>query len=165
MRGTPGSACPQPEPNATELPSCAAISARAAQRRRRRRWWRREEGTRRPGPEGQVLHHVLRNALQNALRRALNVLAVASTFTLPSCAASFTCSPFTCQPALPLGLQHQQQISSVKATFFESKRAPCRSKEKRGGPSGKEASRSTKSCGALRSTQANRRCCRYLPCP
>jgi len=23
LRGTPGSACPQPEPNATELPSCA----------------------------------------------------------------------------------------------------------------------------------------------
>ena len=29
-----------------------------------------------------------------------------STFTLPSCAASFTCSPFTCRPPLPLGLQH-----------------------------------------------------------
>jgi len=26
------------------------------------------------------------------------------TFTLPSCAASFTCSPFTCRPPLPLGL-------------------------------------------------------------
>jgi len=25
LRGTPGSACPQPEPNATELPSCAHI--------------------------------------------------------------------------------------------------------------------------------------------
>ena len=32
LRGTPGSACPQPEPNATELPSCAPISARTAQR-------------------------------------------------------------------------------------------------------------------------------------
>ena len=31
LRGTPGSACPQPEPNATELPS-APISARTAQR-------------------------------------------------------------------------------------------------------------------------------------
>ena len=30
--GTPGSNCPQPEPNATELPSCARISARAAKR-------------------------------------------------------------------------------------------------------------------------------------
>ena len=27
LRGTPGSACPQPEHNATELPSCAPISA------------------------------------------------------------------------------------------------------------------------------------------
>ena len=29
-----------------------------------------------------------------------------STFTLPSCAASSTSSPFTCRPPLPLGLQH-----------------------------------------------------------
>ena len=28
LRGTPGSVCPQPEPNATEQPSCAPISAR-----------------------------------------------------------------------------------------------------------------------------------------
>ena len=49
MRGTTGSVCPQPEPNATELPSCAHISARAAQKRRRRRWWRGEEGACRPG--------------------------------------------------------------------------------------------------------------------
>ena len=27
LRGSPGIACPQPEPNATELPSCAPISA------------------------------------------------------------------------------------------------------------------------------------------
>jgi len=52
LRGTPGSACPQPEPNATELPSCAPISARAAQRRRWRRRWRGEEDAHRPGPEG-----------------------------------------------------------------------------------------------------------------
>ena len=37
-----------------------------------------------------------------------------STFTPPSCAASFTCSPFTCRPPLPLGLQHQQQVSNVQ---------------------------------------------------
>ena len=36
-----------------------------------------------------------------------------SNLTLPSCAASFTCSPFTCRPPLPLGLQHQQQVSKV----------------------------------------------------
>ena len=59
LRGISGSACPQPEPNATELPSCAPISARDAQRRRRRRWWRGDEGAHRPGPEGQVLRHVL----------------------------------------------------------------------------------------------------------
>ena len=89
LRGTPGSACPQPEPNATELPSCAAISARAAQRRRRRRWWRRKEGTRRPGPEGQVLHHILRHVLQNLLRRVLYVPALhESTATAAGPAAS-----------------------------------------------------------------------------
>jgi len=77
LRGTPGSACPQPEPNATELPSCARISARAAQRRRRRRWWRGEESARRPGPEGQVLRHVLwhvpRHVPRHVLRRVLHV--------------------------------------------------------------------------------------------
>ena len=50
---------PSQEPNATEVPSCALISARAAQRRRRRRRWRSEEGARRPGPKGQALRHVL----------------------------------------------------------------------------------------------------------
>jgi len=35
-----------------------------------------------------------------------------STFTLPSCAASFKCSLFKCRPPLPLGLQHQQQASN-----------------------------------------------------
>ena len=80
LRGTPGSACPQPEPNAAELPSCAPISARAAQRRRRRRWWRGDEGARRPGTEVQFLRHVLwhihRNALRSALRRVLGVLVL-----------------------------------------------------------------------------------------
>ena len=35
-----------------------------------------------------------------------------NTFALPSCAASFTCPPFTCRPPLPLGLPHQQQVSN-----------------------------------------------------
>ena len=35
-------------------------------------------GQRRPGPKGQVLHHVLRNDLQNVLRRVLSVLAAAA---------------------------------------------------------------------------------------
>jgi len=82
LRGTPGSVCPQPEPNATEMPSCAPISARAAQRRRRRRWWRGEEDARRPGPEGQVLRHILWH--------------VTSSPPATPCAASFTCSPFMC---------------------------------------------------------------------
>ena len=82
LRGTLGSACPQPEPNATELPSCAPISARDAQRRRRRRWWRGDEGARRPNPEAQVLRHVLWQALRNALR---------------ICAASLACSSITCR--------------------------------------------------------------------
>ena len=130
LRGIPGSAFPQPgpnDPNATELPSCAPISARAraarsegatrqlsgiwlglwastsggaAQsaakiinrthtphflassrratrptraRRRRRRWCRGEEGARRPGPEGQVLHHELWYVPRSALRRVLHV--------------------------------------------------------------------------------------------
>ena len=42
--------------------------------------WRGEEGARRPGPEGQLLHHVLRHALRsalrNALRRVLDVLVL-----------------------------------------------------------------------------------------
>jgi len=76
LRGTPGSVCPQPEPNATELPSCAPISARTAQRRRWRRWWRGEEGARPPSPEGQVLRHVLWNVLRNVLRRVVHVLVL-----------------------------------------------------------------------------------------
>ena len=42
--------------------------------------WRGEEGARRPGPEGQFLHHALRhalrNALRNVLRRVLDVLVL-----------------------------------------------------------------------------------------
>jgi len=77
LRGTPGSACPQPEPNATELPSCARISTRAApRRRRRRRRWRGEEGARHPGPEGQVLRRVLWHVFRSALHRVLDVLVL-----------------------------------------------------------------------------------------
>ena len=75
LRGTPGSVCPQAEPNATELPSCA-------QRRRRRRRWRGEKGARRSGPEGQVLRHVLWH--------------VTSRTSAAFCAASFTCLSFMC---------------------------------------------------------------------
>jgi len=131
LRGSLGSACPQPEPNATELPSCAPISARAAQRRRRRRrWWRGEEGARSPGPEGEVLRHVPWYVLRNAGRRVLHVLAihvspkgkcgggarvrVAARRSIPFCPAYFTFSPFTCRPPLPLGLPDQRRASNVQ---------------------------------------------------
>ena len=82
LRGTPGSACPQPEPNTAELPGCAPI-----QRELHKDGggsgggeWQGEEGARRPGPEGQFLHrvlrHALRNALRNVLRRILDVLVL-----------------------------------------------------------------------------------------
>jgi len=99
LRGTPGSAYPQPEPNATELPSCAPISARDAQRRRRRRWWRGDEGARRPSPEAQVLRHVLWHALRNALR---------------NCAASLACSSFTCRLGKEWGAVEHGDLSPVK---------------------------------------------------
>jgi len=79
LRGTLGSACPQPVPNATERPHLS--ESRAAQRRRRRRWWRGEEGARRPGPEGKAP----RNALS-------------ATSCAVSCAASFTCSSLAHRP-------------------------------------------------------------------
>ena len=121
MRGTPGSACPQPKPNATELPSCARISARSAQRRRRR--WRGGEGARRPGP--QILRHVLWNVFRNALRRFLHLLvlhmspkggrglasgsprAAAYLFCpLKGCVRRvLTCPPFTSRPPLSLELE------------------------------------------------------------
>jgi len=47
-------------------------------------------------------------------RRWKMTMGKINTFTLPSCAASFTCPPFTCRPPLPLGLQHQQQVSNVQ---------------------------------------------------
>ena len=104
LRGTPGSACPQPEPNAIELPSCAPISARDAQRRLRRRWWRGDEGARRPDPEAQVLRHVMWHVLRN-------------------CAASLACSSFTCrlgkaQGAVELGAFHDEDLyaSVLRAT-------------------------------------------------
>jgi len=103
LRGTPGSVCPQPEPNATELPSCAPISARAAQRRRRRRWWRGEEGARRPGPEGQVC-----------------ATSCGTSSTAP-CAASFTCSSFMCHLRAGVGGTlfcplHVSTVSTATAT-------------------------------------------------
>jgi len=104
LRSTPGIACPQPEPNATELPSCAPISARAAQRRRRRRWWRGEEGARRPGPEGYVLRHVLWHATSRS--------------SATSCAASFTCSSFMCHLRAGAGGGSRPGRRAPQNTFF-----------------------------------------------
>ena len=83
LRGTPGSACPQPEPNATELPSCAPISTNRQLRNdsgfggggmaRRARAARAPEGQRpSPAPRG--------------------------TSSTTFCAASFTWSSFTYRP-------------------------------------------------------------------
>ena len=52
-----------------------------------------------------------RRAVRRHMKMAMDKI---NTFTLPSCAASFTCPPFTCRPPLPLGLQHQQQVSNAK---------------------------------------------------
>jgi len=99
LRGTPGSACPQPEPIAAELPSCAPISARATQTRRRW-WWRGEEDTRRPGPEGQWWK------MTRATMKTLALPSSAAPDTPPAtscvtssatyCPASFTGSSLTC---------------------------------------------------------------------
>ena len=103
LRGTPRSSCPQPEPNATELPSCAPISARAPQRRRRRRWWRGEEGARRPGPESQLLRHALWNVLRT------------------SCCASFTCLSFMCHLRAGVRGCSRPGCRAPKHTFFPHK--------------------------------------------
>jgi len=99
LRGTPGSVCPQPEPNATELPSCAPISARAAQRRR---------------GGGGVARRARAARVTARAPKAKSCATSCGTSSATSCAASFTCSPFTCRPPLPLGLPHQQRASNVQ---------------------------------------------------
>ena len=47
-----------------------------------------------------------------------------STLVLPSCAASFTCSPFKCRTSLPLELQHQQQVSDVQRVLDSTMKKP-----------------------------------------
>ena len=95
LRGIPGSVCPQPEPNATELPSCAPISARTAQRQ---------------GGGGVCV------ARRACAARAPKPTSCATSFGASSApfAASFTCPPFTCRAPLPLGLPHQQRASDVQ---------------------------------------------------
>ena len=67
MRGTPGSVCPQPEQNATELPSCAPISARTAQR---------QGGGGGGGEEGARRSTPFFCPLKGCVRRVLYVLAL-----------------------------------------------------------------------------------------
>jgi len=88
--------------------SCAASLTcwrRRRRRRRRRRWWCgrgvqcavivahrcTHPGVDEEGPREPVRRH---------WKMAMGKI---STSQLPSCAASFTCSPFTCRPPLPLG--------------------------------------------------------------
>ena len=61
---------------------------------------------------------------QPVRRRWKMMIDKINTFTLPSCAAFFTCSPFTCQPPLPLSLQHQQQVSNVQRALGATIKKP-----------------------------------------
>ena len=57
-------------------------------------------------------------------RRCKMAMGKISAFTPTSCAASFTCLPFTCRPPLPLGLQHQQQVSNVRRVLDATMKKP-----------------------------------------
>jgi len=57
---------------------------------------------------------VVRRARAARAPKAKSCTTSSATSYKTSRAASFTCSPFTCRPPLPLGLQHQQQVSSLK---------------------------------------------------
>ena len=77
LRGIPGSACPQSEPNATELPSCAPISARAAQRRRGGGGVaRKARAARAPKAKSCATSCGTFSVLRNDLRRVVHVLVL-----------------------------------------------------------------------------------------
>jgi len=82
LRGTPGSACPQPAPNATELPSCAPISAS--------RELRKDGG----GGGGGVARRARAARAPKAKSCATSCGTSSATPCATSCAASFTSSPF-----------------------------------------------------------------------
>jgi len=86
-RGTPGSACPQPEPNATELPSCAPISASCEVRK---------NGS---GGGGGVV----RRARASRAPKAKSCATSCGTSSAKSCATPFTCLSFTCRPRAAWG--------------------------------------------------------------
>ena len=110
--------------------SAAPCAASLTCWRRRRRWWcgrgvqctavvvahrwphMHAPGGRRGGPDEPVRRHWKMT------------MGKISTFTLPFCAAFFTCSPFTCRPSLPLGLQHQQQVSNVQKVLDAKMKKP-----------------------------------------
>jgi len=85
LRGNPESACPQqPEPNATELPSCAPISAS--------RELRKDCG----GGGGDVARRARAARAPEAKSCNKSFRTSCDTSPATSCAASFTCSSFTC---------------------------------------------------------------------
>ena len=57
---------------------------------------------------------VARRARAARAPKAKSCTTSSVTSSKTSCAASFTCPPFTSRPPLPLGLQHQQQVLNVK---------------------------------------------------
>ena len=94
LHGTPGSACPQPEPNATELPSCAPSQCEL-----------HKDG----GGGG-----VARRARATRALKAKSCATSCGTSSTTPCAASVTCSSFMCRPPLSLGLPHQQGLRTSK---------------------------------------------------
>jgi len=109
LRGNPRSVCPQPEPNATELPSCAPISAQTAQRQ--------------CGGGGGVA----RRARAARARKAKSFATSCGTSPTTSCAASFTCSSFMCHlragvgGGVASGSPRAVQRSGKAGTFFKSR--------------------------------------------
>ena len=104
--------CPQPEPNATELPSCTPISARTAQRQ--------------GGGGGGV-------ARRARAARAPKPKSCATSFGASSttpCAASFTCSSFMC---------HLRAGVCVGGGSRPGRRAPQHTFFKKAGAVGKRA--------------------------
>ena len=100
LRGTPGSACPQPEPNATELPSCAPISARTAQR------------------QGGGGGGVARRARAARAPKPKSCATSCDTSSAAPCAASFTCSSFTCHLRAGVGWGSRPGRRAPQHTFL-----------------------------------------------
>jgi len=102
-RGTPGSVCPQPEPNATELPSCAPISVRTAQR------------------QGGGGGGVARRARAARARKPKSYATSCATSSTTPCAASFTCSSFMCHLRAGVWGGEGSRRPAPQHTFFSLK--------------------------------------------